>query len=133
MNPERSDAEDRLLGDAFTNESEQAHTRHVAMKVFRRAVLRRRVGRIAGLATLIAIAAMPLFRRSQPHVSEIPSPVTPSVAAVAPALPPAPVVTDQELIAAFPTNSCFLAEVNGRQILVFNDSAMRDKFLHGAH
>ena len=38
-------------------------------------------------------------------------------------------LTDEELIASFPSNSCFLAEVEERQILVFVDPSVEEKVL----
>lgn len=37
-------------------------------------------------------------------------------------------LTDEELIAKFPPDSCFLAEVNGKKILVFKDPAVEKQF-----
>ncbi len=39
-------------------------------------------------------------------------------------------LTDEQLIAFFPSNSCFLAEVEGRKILVFRNPELRQKYLH---
>src|SRR5688500_114307 len=41
-----------------------------------------------------------------------------------------PTLTDEELIALFPSNSCFLAEVEGRQILVFLDPKVEETAVH---
>ena len=39
-------------------------------------------------------------------------------------------LTDEELIASFPPNTCLLAEVEGRKILVFRDATLRKQYLH---
>ena len=43
---------------------------------------------------------------------------------------PAVSLTDEELLAHFPPGSCFLAEVNGKIILVFNDPALKKQFFN---
>lgn len=48
----------------------------------------------------------------------------------APALPAKPrLLTDAELIAAFPEGSCFLAEVDGKKTLVFLDPEVERRYL----
>lgn len=39
-------------------------------------------------------------------------------------------LTDEELIALFPPGSCFLAEVNGKKMLVFKDPEVRKQFFN---
>lgn len=38
-------------------------------------------------------------------------------------------MTDQQLLASFPPNSCYLAEVDGRKVLIFADASVRRKFI----
>jgi len=131
MNNERLQARSRLLNDVLLEErgSEKA----VAMVAFRRARSGRRVRAFGGLAVTIA-AALVLgihYYRIEP----------PATVAVKPSQPQALTtgaentgallkLTDEELLASFPSNSCFLAEVNGRQVLVFTDRSIKQKFLY---
>jgi hypothetical protein len=39
-------------------------------------------------------------------------------------------LTDEELLAAFPPGSCYLAEVNGQKVLLFHDEKVRAKFFN---
>jgi len=131
MNNERLQARSRLLNDVLLEErgSEKA----VAMVAFRRARSGRRVRAFGGLAVTIAAALVLGI-----HYYRIERPAT---VAVKPSQPQALTtgaentgallkLTDEELLASFPSNSCFLAEVNGRQVLVFTDRSIKQKFLY---
>jgi hypothetical protein len=39
-------------------------------------------------------------------------------------------LTDEQLLASFPANSCFIAEADGRKILVFRNPELRQKYFH---
>ena len=39
-------------------------------------------------------------------------------------------LTDEQLLAFFPANSCFIAESEGRKILVFRNPELRQKYFH---
>jgi hypothetical protein len=40
------------------------------------------------------------------------------------------IMSDQEVVACFPPGSCFIAEVEGRKVLVFPDPILRQRYLH---
>ena len=39
-------------------------------------------------------------------------------------------LTDEQLLAFFPADSCFIAEADGRKILVFRSPELRQKYFH---
>jgi hypothetical protein len=124
MNDERTQSHRRLLNEVLRDDLD---TRKAALVTFRRARFLRRAGR-AGLVIVggAAIAGALLFQQRE---------VNPTRQVIAgnetrtdlPQVPGTtnqrefPKLTDEQLIASFPPNSCFLAEVDGRQVLVFTD------------
>ena len=129
MNNERFRGRRRLLNDVLAKDI--GSDKMMALGAFRRARFGRRARAFGGLAVIVAAALMvgvhyyriePITgaNTSQPQASM-------TIAEDNGALLK---LTDEELLGSFPSNSCFLAEVNGRQILVFTDRSMREKFLH---
>lgn len=104
----------------------RAHDREThaeALRAFRARRRRRQVSWIIPAVVLVIVAALyGPWRRpvpTQPEQIMVASPV------------PAPethTLTDEELIAKFPPGSCFIAEVNGKKILVFKDASVERQF-----
>jgi hypothetical protein len=142
MNGKRSDPNQRLLNDVWqddTNGAWAAAAKQRALAAFRRGRLLRRITILSRLAALflVLVTAILLLRRDG---SKSPSPgrsgreragqpkqagATESLAST-----PLPTLTDEQLLASFPPDTCYLAEVEGRKVLVFADSSSRKKYLH---
>lgn len=146
---------DSLLNDVVGGpayESFRGGLKQRALGEFRRERMRRRVRRVGAGLVLILGAVFALFwnARRGPGVSQIavetvepaqkaapglisqPKQAPASPAISEPGTPPSPrleTITTDQLIAAFPPGSCFLAELNGETILVFPDPALRKEFL----
>jgi len=128
MKSERLRARGRLLNDVLSEESGRGKA--IALTAFRRARLVRRARTYGGLAVMVVAALAMGFHFMRPE--------RPASVAVKPQAPTAvvenndvlPKLSDAELLASFPPDSCFLAEVNGRQVLVFTDRALREKFVY---
>ena len=130
MNDERNESQRRLLNDVL---GDDVHARQVALGAFRRARFLRRVGRITGavVAGTVAVIALNILFHGDPaesyrllaHKDTRPSVPQPQSQADR----ELPKLSDEQLIASFPPNSCFLAEVDGRQVLVFTDPAVEEK------
>jgi hypothetical protein len=126
--PERDDT---LLDAVLRDENWQtasAAFKAEALGIFRARQRLRRLTRWAGSAMVLAAAFVGLAHwLSRPATA--PRPVT--VARVeAPKTPDtARNLTDQELVAAFPQGSCFIAEVDGKKELVFLDPAVGRSYL----
>lgn len=130
MNNERLQARGRLLNDVLAEEngSEKA----MAMVAFRRARFRRRARAFGGVAVIVAAAlavGVHYYRIERPATIAVKTAQPQALATAAENSGPLLKLTDEELLASFPSNSCFLAEVNGRQVLVFTDRSNREKFL----
>jgi hypothetical protein len=135
MNDERTELQRRLLNDVLRDDlavDGNDPTREAAFGAFRRTRLLRRVRRASVIVTVVAaIAAGILIQRdlsTNRHLTA--GNRTPLV--VLPAEKETNArdlrrLTDEALIASFPPNSCFLAEVDGRQVLVFTDPALEEK------
>lgn len=126
----------RLLNEVLNDESETLQK--TVLAEFRRARLIRHLSVGARIAAALALLAGGVFwfHQSPPApagpmrssktsgtraiVSSRPSPVVQDT--------PVRLISDEELVAAFPPDSCFIAEVDGRKILVFRDPAVRDRF-----
>ena len=132
MKTESSQARDRLLNDLLSDDLAGLgdDRKAFALAAFRRAHLVRRVRNGAGLVLIVAALAATLFQFA---------PSTPTARVAETASVPVPAadhgealseISDAELISSFPENTCFLAEVDGRKILVFTDEALREKYLH---
>lgn len=131
MNNERLRARDRLLNDVLAEES--GSERAMAMGAFRRARFGRRVRTFGGLALVVAAALVTgihYYRIERTATIAVQTSRPQPLANVAENSSALVKLTDEELLASFPSNSCFLAEVNGRQILVFTDRSIRETFLH---
>ena len=121
-NPQPEDALlDAMLRDELWQNADAA-LKTEALKAFRIGRRIRRIRRWAGGVAVIAVLTAAALHFSQD------SPLGPRpsrIALVPPSLPPAPpsnprrTLSDQELLAAFPKGSCFIAEIDGEKQLVF--------------
>src|SRR5258705_6209149 len=135
MNRERSESERHLLNDVLR---EDDGARQVALAAFRRARFVRKLAR-AGATVVIATAVTAAFLIWQHDVSTHNRIASGKTALTdspdgreSVAQHDLPTLTDEQLLASFPPNSCFLAEVDGRQILVFTDPAVEQQVLRPA-
>jgi hypothetical protein len=141
MNDERSDEKRRLLNEVFRADSMDSFSGQLkerAWAEFRRARVVRRIALVSSAAVAVTalVAGGLLFRASERNktrnLATMPVPTEPkqprAVQAVAPANDAT--LTDEQLLAFFPADSCFIAEAEGRRILVFRDPEVREKYLH---
>jgi len=143
MSNEQSDDKQKLLNEVLGEDSFQAFNdglKQHALREFRRARLVRRIASVSMIAAgLVAVA----FVSSQLfHGQTSPAPANAATAKIARApIPSADLekgngavmqdtLTDEQLVASFPSNSCFLAEVEGRKILVFRNPGLKKQFLY---
>jgi hypothetical protein len=108
-------------------------THEKALRAFRRRHQLKRLRSAAQLCALLVLGACWLTVRQIPASKETLVANTPptSLSASTASLdsPPEPrSLTDEELIAKFPPGSCFMAEVNGKKILVFKDPQVEKQF-----
>jgi hypothetical protein len=140
MKDEQPEPKQRLLEDLLADDPAGGNSaKQHAMAVFRQARLFKHVARVSRVAALIAVLAVGafLFRaqlvkdrpgsqafRGIPDraVEQEPTSGTADSRAL-------PTLSDEELLASFPPHSCYLAEVDGRKILVFADSSLQKKYL----
>ena len=141
MNNEPSDPKRRLLNEVFRTDSFDAFSGRLKKRAwaeFRRARFIRRIALISG-ATAVVTALVTgglLFRASERNrtrsvvtmpvrsESKRPTPVQAEVPAKDATL------TDEQLLALFPADSCFIAEADGRKILVFRSPEVRERYFH---
>ncbi len=113
----------------FADHDAQVHRQALrALRLRRHVRLARIFSGPAAVALLLFIAH---YRSSGPSVSTVLPPRTPAVPVLTQSPSPAAShpLTDRELLAAFPPGSCFLAEVNGKKVLVFSDPAIEKQYL----
>ena len=144
MNDERDETQRRLLNDVLLDAFSDANngsTRQLALASFRRARFLRRVCRLSAVATVIAGLAAGILLWQSRVTKETPGDLAANAHSVKPGRTQEPggqhsealpTLTDEELVASFPPNTCFLAEVDGRQVLVFTDVNLQEKFVHKA-
>ena len=122
----------RLLDDLLQDDAShewRADGKEQALAAFRQAHLWKRAGFILRLAAVVAALAGGAFLY-RTHLLKN-SPVPPlSELASQPVAAPLPTLTDDQLLASFPANTCYLAEVDGRKILVFVDPELQKKYVH---
>ena len=144
MNGMRPEPKQRLLNDVLQDETEtgaeapEAAKQHV-LAAFRRGRFLRRIAMVSRWAAVIVVLAVgsflfhgPLTKNGFPGQPGPGVPGPPKNAPVTEAVvsAPLPTLTDEQLLASFPRDTCYLAEVEGRKILVFADSNDRRKYLH---
>jgi hypothetical protein len=126
--PERDDTLLRAMLDDEAWQGVSAACKTEALRVFRVRQRIRRLTRWAGGAA--ALAAAWLVAVHWPHPPAVP---LPKITTAHPA-PPKPAnqprhLTDEQLLAAFPKGSCFIAEVDGRKELVFLDPKLQKTYV----
>ena len=141
MNNEPSDEKRRLLNELFRADSLDplsGRLKEQAWAEFRRARFLRQTASIGAAAAIVAvlIAGGLLFRSflGTKTTSLVAVPSGSQQTRQKTAQPKASAgdttITDEQLLAFFPSNSCFLAEVEGRKVLVFRTAELRQKYLH---
>jgi hypothetical protein len=141
MNNEPSDEKRRFLNEVFRTDSFDAFSGQLkerAWAEFRRARLIRRIALISGTTAAVTalVAAGLLFRASERTKTStlatmpIRTEAKRSTAVQAEAPANDPTLTNEQLLAFFPADSCFIAEADGRKILVFRSPEIRQKYFH---
>jgi hypothetical protein len=132
MNDERNESRRQLLSDVLREDpGGWGDDKEAALSAFRRGRLLRRARRASLAVMIVAVATAAVLVIQRDISKEIPLTVAANVQPSERSgnQPDMPRLTDEELIASFPANSCFLAEVEGRQILVFVDPRVEEKVL----
>jgi hypothetical protein len=130
------DSRETLLKEVLSDHDTGAHEagKQAALTAFRRRrTVRRATNVTVGVIVAVVICAATVHFASLPEDKGA-NVVRQSVPAAVPAAIPEqtpPSLTDEELVASFPPNTCFVAEVNGRKVLIFADAAARRKYLTG--
>jgi hypothetical protein len=139
MDRNRNKASEKLLRDVLDattwGESNQ-EAKRVSLGAFRRArTLRAIYRRSAMLAVLVAAGVVAVSIVKESVEAQLLAKTRFAVARRSRTtverkrrLPADVFISDQELIANFPPDSCFMAEVDGRKILVFRDEAVRREY-----
>jgi len=122
--------ERRLLEAVLSEGSWQAGSasfKNQALGAYRARQRVRQAGRAACLAGMVLCAVGASYWAGWP-VSRSPGSESQAGFGEA-AAKPARFMSDAELVASFPAGSCFLAEIDGRLQLVFNDPATEQQYL----
>jgi hypothetical protein len=128
---------EELLRDVFAETdhtgAEWSAAKKSALGEFRRARRTRAITRLSGLLAIFALSTALYWRQPQPEPLA-PAPIL-SAAHLAqthdtPPEKPDHLISDEDLLAAFPPGSCFLAEFDGKTRLVFVDDRLAREFLH---
>ena len=110
--------------------------RAAALHAFRRRQKRKTTVEVLGLLVLFALVTATFLARSPARTTAKFAPVRQPVhmqkATVAQSVPSprGGFISDDELLAAFPPGSCFIAEVNGQKRLVFRDPQIQKRFFN---
>ncbi len=130
---------DDALLDAMLRDDEwqtaNAAFKNEALRAFYAGHRVRRIRRWTGAVALLAVATAAALQFSHlsfvgprsSRVAVLPSNPPPRVSA-----PAARVLSDQELVAAFPKGSCFMAEIDGRKQLVFVNPQLERRYVSHA-
>lgn len=135
MKPEKALLQDVVCEDPDFAACDAA-SRQAALGAFRRRVRLRLLGRVSALAAGILVCSSYWLWLEPKESSSAPRIVSaPEISPVAEPAPPVPEestltrVSDAELLAAFPPGSCFLAEIDGKNMLVFRDPELRARYV----
>ena len=126
---------ERLLGDVFAEDFKESEHGEMnpLLREFRRAHWRRKASAVllaAAAVFAVGILSALYLRDARQETSVAASTVASagleqSVSASAPRTgESSDYLSDEELLNLFPSNSCFLAEFDGKQVLVFKDPAL---------
>jgi len=130
MNP---DPDERNLLDDLCAEDDAFLAHEAKLKAFAaRSARRKRIARVLlPSALVLAALAMPLAARYRLEraAEAVPQPVVAQARPVerSTAKSDEP-LTDEQLIAAFPPNSCMLIELDGKPVLVFRDAELQRRY-----
>lgn len=130
MNNESPKNKQRLLDDVLREDSFaefNGQLKRQALGALQRARLVRRIVGISSVATVaacIAIAGLVAVRSSSSSRLN----QSPVLAAARSASPIE--ISEEQLVKMFPPDSCFVAEVNGKKMLVFRDAKLRAQYLN---
>ncbi len=131
-----SEHKQRLLDEVLVEDAPsdwQGENKRRAVAAFRRGRTVSRVAFVARLAAIIialgvAVVGLKVYFANETsgnrHANETTASLAPDRAPK-----PLPTLTDEELIARFPPNTCTLAEVDGRKVLLFADIQLQKKFM----
>ena len=124
--------EDRLLqavlgGEAW--QTDQATLKAQVLGVFHARQRQRRLLRRAGVAGCLLAALACVLHWASPPGSTPPRSLAGNGPGPGTATKSVRFLTDQELLASFPPNTCFLAEIDGRKELVFLDANAERQYL----
>ena len=126
--PEREDA---LLDAMLRDETWQAASAGFKAEALRTFHARQRVRRLTRWAG--SVAALAAVIAGVVHWLDRPTPAPRQIRVALIEAPRAPEkprhLTDQDLVAAFPKGSCFIAEVDGKKELVFLDPALQHTYV----
>lgn len=130
MNREELPPEQRLLNEVLAEQSPArcSSSKEAALAAFRHARIVRRVRHFSVAAAILATVIGAVYEHNWRSGSRVGNSASKQQAR-SENVERVPRLTDQELIASFPSNSCFLAEVNGQQVLVFVDPSLEEKFV----
>ena len=141
MNNEPSDEKRRLLNEVLRTDSFDAFSGQLkerAWAEFRRARFIRRIALISSAAAVVTalVTGGLLFRASERNKTRSLATTRVGTEAMRPTAVQAEasandaMLTDEQLLAVFPADSCFIAEADGRKILVFRSPELRQKYFH---
>lgn len=129
----KTDKKEELLNSILCDSSFEEHNRGVRIQALlanRRRQQLRRTKALATVAVLIA-GAIFLFLNLPQEKGLGPTPST--VADLSPKEESGSdeqsfLISEKQLLSFFPSNSCFLVEVEGRRVLIFQEETMRREF-----
>jgi hypothetical protein len=128
---------EELLRDVFAEidlaGAEWSAAKRSALGEFRRARRTRSLSRLSGLLAVFSLSTVLFWPRPQPETltpAPLLSAAPPAQTQDTPPEKPDYLISDEELLAAFPPGSCFLAEFDGKTRLVFVDERLAREFLH---
>jgi hypothetical protein len=128
-NESKGDPRERLLGEVFAEGFGPAGPEEMRelMREFRVAHWRRRTARL--MLAAAALAAFGVFAPFYLQKASKSNPTVSSARAEVVTREKVETISDEELLRFFPPDSCFLAELDGKQILVFKDARLAEEFL----
>ena len=141
MNNEPSDEKRRLLNEVFRTDSFDTFSEQLKQRAwaeFRRARFIRRIALISSAAAAVTalVTGGLLFRAFERNKTRSLATTRVGTEAMRPTAVQAEasandaMLTDEQLLAFFPADSCFIAEADGRKILVFRSPELREKYFH---
>src|SRR2546423_1588023 len=132
MKEEMPEPKNRLLREVLQEEAsvdwEESGKRR-ALASFRRGRLIRRLAMTSPIASIVLlVVATMLFRPKHSTPLAMHENIGETASIEKNNSPVLPTLTDEELLASFPPNTCFIGEVDGRKVLVFANSDLQKKY-----